>query len=212
MNPPASIGILIVDDHPLLRSGLTSLLERQRDFQIVGQAATGEEALGLADKCPADVCLLDLNLPGIGGLETLRRLLALRPSLKVLILTSSESPEDAARALRAGACGFVSKNTPHDVVIATIRDAHRGKTGMLRGVAARATARRGPLTSREMDVLRLIRKGRSNLEIARDFNISTRTVKGHVTVILEKLAAADRAEAVARGFELGLFKPGDGSA
>jgi len=205
----STIRIFLVDDHPILRTGLLNLLERQSDLVVVGQASSGEEALQLvADRRP-DVCLLDLSLPGIDGFETLQRMLRLKRTLQVIMLTSSDSAEVADRAMRNGASGFLSKNVEHRLLIKAIREVHAGHTGIMQGVAVETKpAGNTLLTPREMEVLRLMRRGLSNAQIGQAMAISERTVKGHVTFILEKLGAADRAGAVARGFDLGLLKAG----
>jgi DNA-binding NarL/FixJ family response regulator len=203
------IRLLLVDDHPILRTGLVNLVQRQRDLLVVGQAGSGEEALRLLATCQPDICLLDLSLPGIDGFETLRRLQKAAPMLRVIVLTSSDSAAVAERALRGGASGFISKNIDHDAIVLTIRDVHAGHLGIQRGVAPATAARSShPLTPREMDVLSLLRQGLTNGEIAHELRISERTVKGHVTFIIEKLDATDRTGAVARAFDLGLLKAG----
>jgi DNA-binding NarL/FixJ family response regulator len=203
----AKIRLLIIDDHPLLRAGLANLLEMEPDFVVVGQASTGEEGLDVVRRCRPDVCLLDLNLPGIDGFETLRRLRHDVPTAKVIVLTSSDSADDAARSIREGACAYVSKNVERSAMVAAVRAVHRGQTGIQQGVSARlpVTTTCG-LTPRELEVLCLVRKGLTNAEIGEQMHITERTVKGHVTGILEKLGAPDRAGAVARGFDLGLLK------
>ena len=205
----STIRILLVDDHPILRTGLLNLLERQSDLVVVGQASSGEEALQLVADSRPDVCLLDLSLPGIDGFQTLQRMLRLKRTLQVIMLTSSDSAEVANLAMRYGASGFLSKNVEHRLLIKAIREVHAGQTGIMQGVAVETKpAGNTLLTPREMEVLRLMRRGLSNAEIGRLMSISERTVKGHVTFILEKLGAADRAGAVARGFDLGLLKAG----
>jgi DNA-binding NarL/FixJ family response regulator len=201
------IRLLLIDDHPLLRAGLANLLEMEPDFLVVGQASTGEEGLEVVRRCRPDVCLLDLNLPGIDGFETLRRLRHDTPTARVIVLTSSDAADDAARAIREGACGYVSKNVDRSVMVAAVRAVHRGQTGIQQGVSTRTpvTPTCG-LTPRELEVLSLMRKGLTNAEIGDQMSITERTVKGHVTGILEKLGAHDRAGAVARGFDLGLLK------
>ncbi len=205
----STIRIFLVDDHPILRTGLLNLLERQSDLVVVGQASSGEEALQLVADSHPDVCLLDLSLPGIDGFETLQRMLRLKRTLQVIMLTSSDSAEVADRAMRNGASGFLSKNVEHRLLIKAIREVHAGHTGIMQGVAVETKpAGNTLLTPREMEVLRLMRRGLSNAQIGQAMAISERTVKGHVTFILEKLGAADRAGAVARGFDLGLLKAG----
>ena len=205
----STIRIFLVDDHPILRTGLLNLLERQADLVVVGQASSGEEALQLvADRRP-DVCVLDLSLPGIDGFETLQRMLRLKRTLQVIMLTSSDSAEVANLAMRYGASGFLSKNVEHRLLIKAIREVHAGQTGIMQGVAVETKPAGGTLlTPREMEVLRLMRRGLSNAQIGQAMAISERTVKGHVTFILEKLGATDRTGAVARAFDLGLLKAG----
>jgi DNA-binding NarL/FixJ family response regulator len=201
------IRLMLVDDHPILRTGLVNLVQRQADVQVVAQAGSGEDAVRLAEDCQPDICLLDLSLPGIDGFETMRRLRARFPRMRIVVLTSTDSAEAATRALREGASGFVSKNIDHDAIVAAIRDVHAGRTGICKGVAqGPLTAAGRLLTPREMAVLLLMRQGLSNAEIGARLSITERTVKGHVTFILEKLGANDRAGAVARGFDLGLLK------
>ena len=204
---PGKIRLILIDDHPLLRAGLANLLEMESDFLVAGQASTGEEGLDVVRRCRPDVCLLDLNLPGIDGFETLRRLRHETPTARVIVLTSSDAAEDAARALREGACGYISKNVDRTTMVAAVRAVHRGQTGVQQGVSNRqsVTTTCG-LTPRELEALSLMRKGLTNAEIGYQMSITERTVKGHVTCILQKLHVHDRAGAVARGFDLGLLK------
>lgn len=207
MSAATKIRLLLIDDHPVLRAGLANLLDQQPDFAIVGQAGTGEEALRVVTECRPDVCLLDLRLPGMTGFETLRELCRLAPQARVLVFTSSDSADDASRALAEGAAGFVSKTIDHGEIVSVIRDVHHGRSGISKGIVPTVPATsQGLLTDREMHVLSLLRKGLSNMEIGRQLSITERTVKGHVTAILKKMDASDRAGAVARGFELGLLK------
>lgn len=207
MRSATRIRLLLIDDHPVLRAGLANLLDQQSDFEIVGQAGTGEEAVRIVAGCKPDVCLLDLRLPGMTGFDTLRELSRLAPKARVLVFTSSDSADDADRALAEGAAGFISKTIDHGEIVSVIRDVHHGQAGISKGVAAREpVTSSGVLTDRELEVLMLLRKGLSNPEIGRQLCITERTVKGHVTAILKKMDATDRAGAVARGFELGLLK------
>lgn len=205
--PVTNIRLLLIDDHPVLRAGLANLLDKQPGFQVVGQAGTGEEAIRIVSTCKPDICLLDLSLPGMHGFETLRLLCQQAPRTKVIVFTSSDSPHDASRALEEGAAAFISKSIDHGDIVAAIRAVHDGHSGISKGVVATSPApTQGILTDREMQVLALLRQGLSNATIGRQLSITERTVKGHVTAILEKLNAFDRAGAVARGFELGLLK------
>ena len=205
--PPKPIRLLIVDDHPVLRAGLANLLRLESDFEVVGQAGSGEAAVRLWESLRPDVCLLDLSMPGMGGLESLRRIIGIAANARILVLTSSESATDASSALQSGACGYLTKNVEHGEIVSTIRQAHAGTRGICRGVSAAITSS-GPaiLSPRELDVLHLLRRGSSNLEIGRALGITERTVKAHVMGIMEKLNAPDRAGAVAKGFDLGILK------
>ena len=206
-DPTKPIRLLIVDDHPVLRAGLANLLQLESDFEVVGQAGSGEAAVRLWESVRPDVCLLDLSMPGIGGLESLRRILGIAANARILVLTSSESAADANAALQAGACGYLTKNVEHAEIVSTIREAHAGTRGICRGVSvAITTSAPAILTPREFDVLHLLRRGNSNLEIGRALGITERTVKAHVMAIMEKLDAPDRAGAVAKGFDLGILK------
>ena len=202
------IRLLLVDDHPVLRAGLVALLQLEPDLLVVGQASTGAAAVQMWRRCRPDVCLLDLFMPDMDGLETLRRILEAQPEARVVILTSSEAPADADRALAAGAAGYVTKSLEHEAILAAIRAVRRGVRDIRKGVAERAgLGRAGLLSPRELEVLQLLRTGSSTREIARKLGITSRTVAFHVATILEKLGVADRVGAVAKAFDLGLLQP-----
>jgi len=197
-----------VDDHPVLRAGLVALLQLEPDLLVVGQASTGAAAVQMWSRCRPDVCLLDLFMPDMDGLETLRRILEAQPDARVVILTSSEAPADADKALAAGAAGYVTKSLEHEAILAAIRAVQRGVRDIRKGVAERAgLGRAGLLSPRELEVLQLLRTGSSTREIARKLGITSRTVAFHVATILEKLGVADRVGAVAKAFDLGLLQP-----
>jgi DNA-binding NarL/FixJ family response regulator len=208
MAPPAStIRLLLVDDHPLFRAGLVSLLRLETDIVVVGQAGSGAVALRMWQHCRPDVCLLDLSMPQIDGFETLRSIRRAQPDARVVILTSSESADDAAIALAAGACGYVTKTVEHEAVLEAVRAVHSGKRGIRLGVSAATVAGGGLLSPRELEVLNLLRMGSSTDDIAATLGITNRTVKFHVAAILEKLGADDRMGAIVKAFDLGLLRP-----
>jgi DNA-binding NarL/FixJ family response regulator len=207
MTAPA-IRLLLVDDHAVMRAGLANLLSSVGDFQVVAQADDGRAAVRLWKEHRPDVCLLDLTMNGLDGVETLRLLRGVDARARVLMLTSSDSADDVARAMAAGANGYVTKNVSHQELFAAIRDVHGGGAPVSRNrivdANARPTAATG-LTPREVEVLGLLREGFTNADIARLLGITTHTVKVHVAGILTKLGVTDRTQAVARAFDLGLL-------
>jgi DNA-binding NarL/FixJ family response regulator len=208
-----TIRLLLVDDHPVMRAGLANLLASEPGFEVVGQATDGVQGVQLWQQLRPDVCLLDLTMQGIDGIETLRQLLAVAPAARVVMLTSSEAPEDVAAALAAGAIGYVTKNVEHEELVAAIHTAHAGEQVISSDMQA-ATSRPGHrtgqpahrLSPREVEVLGLVREGFTNTEIGRLLGISPRTAKAHVAAVIEKLDAVDRTQAVARAYDLGLLK------
>ena len=214
--PPAStmhltsrIRLLLVDDHPVMRAGLANLLSTEPDFQVVAQADDGEAAIRLWQQHTPDVCLLDMTMHGLDGVETLKRLRVIAPQARVLMLTSSDSAEDVARALAAGANGYITKSVRHSEVFAAIRSVHAGGRPVSAHaiVDARTTRRVAgvALTPREIEVVAFMREGFTNAEIGRLLGISTHTAKAHVAGVIEKLRATDRTQAVSRAFDLGLL-------
>lgn len=202
------IRVLLVDDHPVLRAGLSRLLSVEPDLVVVGHTGSGETAVEMWNQAAPEVCLLDWSMPGMGGLETLHRIREVSPSARVLVLTSSESADDAATALREGACGFVTKNVDHEEIVAAIREVHAGRTGIRKGVLPPAARPQVGLSEREIEVLALLRVGLNNGEIGQRLGITQRTARFHVSAILEKLGVDDRTAAVAKAYELGLLRVG----
>jgi len=202
------IRLLLVDDHPVMRAALANLLSFEQDFQIVGEADDGESALRLWREKRPDVCLLDVTMAGMDGFETLRRIRAISPAARVLMLTSSDSVEDMEQAVEAGAQGYLTKNVVYDELVASIRDAHAGGRPIAKKLqrTAGGESNAGLLTPRELEVLGLLRQGFTNAEIGNLLGFSERTARSHVGAIKDKLHCAHRAEAVAKGFELGLLK------
>lgn len=211
------IRLLIVDDHTLFRQGLVSLLQDESDFQVVGEAASGEEALSMARQLQPDVVLMDVTMPGMGGIETTRRLLTLMPHARVLMLTVSEEDEDLFAAIQAGARGYILKNADADELLDAIRRVHTGEAMLSPSVTLRVleVLRKGvplalpdlPLTRREQEVLALLAQGASNRQIAETLMVSENTVKTHVRHILEKLGLRSRGEVIAYARQFNLIAP-----
>ena len=209
MHLTSRIRLLLVDDHPVMRAGLANLLSTEPDFQVVAQADDGEAAIRLWQQHTPDVCLLDMTMHGLDGVETLRRLRAIAPQSRVLMLTSSDSAEDVARALAAGANGYITKSVKHSEVFTAIRSVHAGGRPLSEHAIfdSRPTQQVAgiSLTPREIEVVAFMREGFTNAEIGRLLGISTHTAKAHVAGVIEKLGASDRTQAVARAFDLGLL-------
>ncbi len=214
------ITILLVDDQPLFREGLHTLLSVQPDFEVVGEAENGEEAIKLAHSLAPSVVLMDLQMPILDGVAATRRLHEEQPNSRVIVLTTFDDDELVFDGLRAGAVGYLLKDAPSDKLAEAVRVAARGETFLQPSVAAkvvaefsrmsRKTARTGdsimePLSERELEILRLIAKGRSNREIADELFLAEGTVKNHVSNILGKLDVRDRTQAALKAKEIGLI-------
>ena len=205
-HPP--ISLLLVDDHPVLRAGLANLLNREPGLKVIAEADDGEGAIKLWRAHSPDITLLDLSMPGMDGIEALQRLRSEFPDARVIMLTSSEATEDVLHSLKVGASGYVTKNVRRAELIAAIRKVHAGDQflGISVSKQIEAVDENGTISRRELEVLGLVRQGFTNSEIGKLLGISERTAKAHVASLLLKLQAADRAEAVARGFERGILK------
>jgi DNA-binding NarL/FixJ family response regulator len=208
MTAAKTIRLMLVDDHPIMRAGLSNMLELERDFTVVAQASDGETALKLYRQHRPDVVLLDISLVGMDGIETLRLLREEWPQSRVLMLTASEACEDVRLALDTGAAGYVTKTLCHEELVAAIRQVYMGGTALGEAVSQQLAAEKdhGQLSRREVEVLHLVRKGFTNDEIGKLLGISERTARAHVSALKEKLDASDRAALVARGFESGILK------
>jgi len=208
MSETHPIRLRLADDHPIMRAGLANVLSLEPGLVVVAQADDGERTLVLWRQHQPDVGLLDLSLVGMDGIETLRRLRIDFPNARVLMLTSSEAPEDVRHALKAGASGYVTKSARSGELIAAIRTVHAGGQHLSDAVTRRLaeTDDHGMLSRREVEALSLVRQGFTNAEIGRLLGISERTARSHLEVIMRKLGASDRAAAVARGFETGVLK------
>ncbi len=205
---PTPIRLLLIDDHAVMRAGLANMLNANSGFNVVAGADDATGGLALFRQHRPDVTLLDVSMPGLGGIECLRLLRAEFPEARVLMLSSSDAEEDIVQALESGACGYVTKTARPAELTAAIIAAHAGKRVISPAIESRL-AERGSgttLTAREIEVLHLLRKGLTNPDIGRVLGITPRTAKAHVAAILLKLEAADRTEAVTRAFERGLLK------
>ncbi|NDZ83765.1 response regulator transcription factor [Streptomyces sp. SID10853] len=201
--PKAAIRVLLVDDHQVVRRGLRTFLEIQDDIEVVGEAPDGEQGVAAAEELRPDIVLMDIKMPGMDGIEALRRLRELANPARVLVVTSFTEQRTVVPALRAGASGYVYKDVDPDALADAIRSVHAGHV-LLQPEVAGALLSQEPgggqgrgtaLTEREREVLGLIADGRSNREIARALVLSEKTVKTHVSNILMKLDLADRTQA-----------------
>jgi DNA-binding NarL/FixJ family response regulator len=198
-----------VDDHEMVRAGLRTFLGLQADMAVVGEAASAEQALALVPRLRPDVVLLDLVLPGMSGVEAVRRLRAAHPDVKVVVLTSFAGEESVLPAVRAGAAGYLLKDVGPGELAEALRAVHAGGAPLHPAVAATvmhsvAEPVRDPLTPREHEVLRLVARGLPNRLIARELALSEKTVKAHVSAILGKLGVADRTQAALYAVRHGL--------
>ena len=213
-----TLRILIAEDHPLFRKGMVSLLSSVPEFEVVGEAATGEEAVVRAAQLQPDVILMDLQMPLVNGIEATRRILQESPSVRILVVTLFEDEDSVFMALRAGARGYVLKDADEEVVVHAIRAVGRGEAIFSPAVASRVLAyfAASPpgggappqafptLTEREREILNLIAQGHPNPSIATQLSLSTKTVGNYVSNIFTKLRVADRTQAIIRAREAGL--------
>jgi two-component system, NarL family, response regulator len=200
------IRVLVVDDHPMIRAGLTATIEPEPDMTVVGSASTGREGLELYRQHQPDVMLIDLKMPEMGGVEAIRTIRAEFPSAKIIVVSTYQGDEDIYRALEAGAVTYLLKDTLAERMIGVIREVAQGGRPIPPEVAERLTGRmfQPALTNRETEVLQLIARGMRNKEIAAELNISDETAQGHVKNILAKLSVHDRTEAVAVAIRRGI--------
>lgn len=200
------IRVILVDDHPVVRFGLAAIIGLQADMTVAGEAGSGEEACALCDRLAADVLLMDLRLPGMSGVEAIRTLRKQHPKLRFIVLTTYDGDEDIHRALAAGAQAYLLKGMPHNELVNAIRRVQAGLK-YLPDPITKSLAERPPhseLSAREMEVLELIVKGRSNREIGEALGISEATVKWHVNLILSRLNVSDRTQATVAALQRGI--------
>ncbi len=197
----ARVRLLIVDDHPLVRRGLCELFGEDEGIEVIDAVADGEQAVSTTLAQSPDVVLMDISMPGMDGIEATRRLLAVRPEARVVMLTSFADHERVMEALDSGAVGYILKDAESDELLRAVRAAAAGDSPLSpRAARALITARRGrrpfeELTGRELDVLRLVARGLSNKQIAWRLAISEKTVKAHMTSIFGRIGVADRTQA-----------------
>ncbi|MDX3418887.1 response regulator transcription factor [Streptomyces sp. MD20-1-1] len=207
------ITLLVVDDHPVVRDGLRGMFESAPGFRVLGEAADGAAALRRAEELDPDVILMDLRMPGTGGVEAIRELTRRGARARVLVLTTYDTDSDTLPAIEAGATGYLLKDAPREELFAAVRAAAEGRSVLSPAVASRLvsavraprTPGAEPLSAREREVLALVAKGTSNREIARELFISEATVKTHLTHIFAKLGTKDRAAAVATAYDRGIL-------
>jgi DNA-binding NarL/FixJ family response regulator len=220
-----TIGLLIVDDHPVVRDGLSGMFASSPEFAVLGQAGDGAEAIRLAQALEPDVILMDLRMPGLDGVAAITELARRGVAARVLVLTTYDTDSDVLAAIEAGATGYLLKDAPRAELVRAVRAAANGEAVLAPSVAARLMSRvrtpgrlggaAGPgagaaesLSSRELEVLELVASGNTNREAAARLFISEATVKTHLLHIYEKLGVSDRAAAVAEAYNRGLLTPG----
>ncbi|HJX03155.1 MAG TPA: response regulator transcription factor [Dehalococcoidia bacterium] len=210
------IRILIADDHPVVREGLTAMISGEDDFEVVGEATNGLEAVDKSLKIKPDVVLMDLRMPGLDGVEAIRQIAATDPNIKFIILTTFSDDEGIFRGIEVGARAYLLKDAPREQLFKAIRAVYRGESLIQPVIASKVLDRfaelsrqsQSPetLTEREVEVLNLVAKGSANKEIAASLNISNSTVKTHIASIFQKLGANDRTEAVTQAIRRGIIR------
>jgi DNA-binding NarL/FixJ family response regulator len=211
-----TVRVLVADDHPVVRAGLRALLSAEPGLAVVAEAGSGEETLLMARQHQPDVVLMDLRMPGAGGLAAIRELSADQPAARIVVLTTYDSDADILPAVEAGAAGYLLKDTPRDTLVGAIFAAARGETVLAPAVAGRlvrrlraappeAPAARETLSARETEVLTLAGRGLTNAQIGRELFVSEATVKTHLLRAYAKLGVSGRTAAVTRAMELGML-------
>lgn len=205
---PKLIRVLCVDDHPLLRDGIAALVNAEPDMKLIAEASNGREAVEKFRLHHPDVTLMDIQMPDVGGIEAIIQIQSERPDARIIVLTTYTGDVQVVRALRAGARAYILKGHVHRELLETIRIVHAGKKRIPPEIAAELAehAADDELTTREVEVLRLIGAGNANKQIADQLSIGEATVKSHVTNILSKLGASDRTHAVTIGLKRGIIQ------
>jgi DNA-binding NarL/FixJ family response regulator len=207
VNEAAKIRVLSIDDHPLVREGLAALINSQADMDIVGQGATGAEAIKLFGELQPDVALMDVRLPDISGIDAMITILSASPQARVIMVTSSEGDVEMERALAGGAKGYILKSMPPREVLEAIRKVHAGKKAIPPEIAEQLANHMSDetLTAREIEVLQQVAEGNRNRDIADRLFISEGTVKVHIQHIMDKLGASDRTQAITIAVRRGII-------
>jgi len=211
------IKILIADDHPVVREGLITMIKREPDFMVVGEATNGVEAVNKAKELKPDIVLMDLRMPELDGVEAIRQISLAEPNIKYIILTTYSDDEYIFRGIEVGARAYLLKDAPRDDLFKAIRAVYRGESLIQPVIASKvldrfaelsrqAHAPPDVLSERELEVLKLMAKGDANKEIAAQLNITDSTVKTHISNIFQKLNAKDRTEAVIQSIKRGIIK------
>lgn len=205
---PSTIRVLVADDHVTVLEGLASIIGRQPDMEVVAQAANGREAVELWSQCQPDVALLDLRMPVLDGVGAIEEIRQKQPGARVVVLTTFDTDADISMAIKAGAKGYLLKDAPREELLACIRKVHAGETVVSPSLVAKLASglANEPLTGRELEVLGLLAKGRSNKEIGTHLYIGETTVKSHLRSIFTKLNVLSRTEAVATASRRGLVQ------
>ena len=206
MKRAPQIKVVIVDDHPLIRNGIVALLESQPDLKVVGETGSGEEAVELHRRLRPDIVLMDLRLPGMSGVEAIQAIRKESPDARIIVLTTYDTDEDIYRAVESGAKSYLLKDGSDGSLLTTIRAVHAGEFTLPERVATLLEKRRqsAEISAREMEVLNLLVKGRSNKEICNELNVTEDTVKFHFRTIFTKLKVRDRTEAVVSAIRHGI--------
>lgn len=206
--PPDAIKVLIVDDHPVVRIGLRTMLDSEENISVIGMAESGSEAMREVQRALPDVVLMDLRMPEMEGTKAISELRRIQPDLRILVLTNYESDEYIFRALQAGAMGYLLKSTPQAEIVAAVEMIHANQRCIPPSIKERLPEMIGRevLSQRELEVLTLVAMGKSNKEIAQSLSISDKTARNHVTSCLLKLGADDRTEAATTALKRGIIQ------